>query len=454
MAAAVDAVAVAAVDAAADRLMTEGIRRTELESGLRIVTESLPTLRSVAVGFWVGTGSRDEADQLSGASHFLEHLLFKGTERRSAVEIAEAVESVGGDMNAFTAHELTTYYVRVPDDRLALALEILSDIVWTPAFRPDEVDSERQVILEEIRMRDDAPEDLVHELFGGAIFPDHPIGRDVIGTPDTINAMGPTEIGAFHAEHYHPSNVVVAAAGNLEHDAVVALVEAGLAHSGGSRPPRTRWEGGPASRPVAVLERDTEQAHVVLGMRSIGRDDPERYALTVLNQVLGGGMSSRLFQEVRERRGLAYSVYSYRSAYEETGALAVAAGTAPDRLDELLDTLEAELARLTAERGITERELVAAKGHLTGSLALSLESSNARMHRLGRSELTLGEVPSLDDLVAEVTRVEAADVTRVVDRVLGVPERTLAVVGPVDAATFERDRGARVEIDDAVGNGR
>jgi predicted Zn-dependent peptidase len=418
--------------------VSEGIRRTELDSGLRVVTESLPALRSVAVGFWVGTGSRDEAEDISGASHFLEHLLFKGTDRRSAVEIAEAIESVGGDMNAFTAHELTTYYVRVPDERLALALEILSDIVWDPAFRPDEVDSERQVILEEIRMRDDAPEDQVHELFGSAIFPEHPIGRDVIGTPETIAAMGPGEIGAFHAEHYHPSNVVVAAAGNLEHDEVVALVEAGLVRTGGQRPARRPWEGGPPARPLAVLERDTEQAHVVLGMRAIRRDDPDRYALTVLNQVLGGGMSSRLFQEVREKRGLAYSVYSYRSAYEETGTFAVAAGTAPERLDELLATLEAELARITSERSVTERELVAAKGHLTGSLALSLESSSSRMHRLGRSELTLGEIPSLDELVEEVGKVEPADVTRVVDRVLGGPDRSLAVVGPVDAAQLTR----------------
>jgi predicted Zn-dependent peptidase len=422
--------------------VSEGIRRTELDSGLRIVTESLPHLRSVAVGFWVGTGSRDEADEISGASHFLEHLLFKGTERRSAVEIADAIESVGGDMNAFTAHELTTYYVRVPDDRLALALEILSDIVWTPAFRAEEVDSERQVILEEIRMRDDEPEELVHELFGNAIFPDHPIGRDVIGTPDTINSLGPAEIGAFHADHYHPSNVVVAAAGNLEHDEVVAMVEAGLAHTGGSRPARAPWGGGPAPHPVSVLERDYEQAHVVLGMRAIGRHDPDRYALTVLNQVLGGGMSSRLFQEVRERRGLAYSVYSFRSSFEETGSFAVAAGTAPERLDELLETLETELARLATEHTISEHELVAAKGNLTGSLALSLESSSSRMHRLGRSELILGEILSLDELVDEVTKVEADDVSRIIDRILGVPDRALAVVGPVDGTAFGAARGA------------
>jgi predicted Zn-dependent peptidase len=410
------------------------IQRARLDSGLRVVTESLPSLRSAAIGFWVGTGGRDEPDDIAGASHFLEHLLFKGTERRSAVEIAEAVESCGGDMNAFTAHELTAYYVRVPDDRLELALEILSDIVWSPALRTEDVDSERQVILEEIRMRDDAPEDIVHELFAGAIFPEHPIGREVIGTPESIERMTPHDIATFHAAHYHPSNVVVAAAGNLEHDEVVALVEQALARDDGARPVRAAWPGGPAPKPRAVLARDTEQAHAVLGVRALRTDDPDRYALAVLNQALGGGMSSRLFQEVRERRGLAYSVYSFRSSYEETGSLAIAAGTAPERLDELLEVVDAELARLVADGGVSDRELVAAKGHLQGSLALGLESSSSRMHRLGRSELTLGEVPELDELVAEVGRVEADDVTRVVERVFGPPERTLAIVGPVDDA--------------------
>lgn len=412
------------------------IRRTQLESGLRVVTESLPALRSAAVGFWVGTGSRDEPDDLAGASHFLEHLLFKGTAGRTAADIAHAVESCGGDMNAFTAHELTTYYVRVPDERLGLALEILSDIVWSPALRTEDVDSERQVILEEIRMRDDAPEDLVHDVFAGAIFPAHPIGREVIGSPETIDAMTPPEIAAFHREHYHPSNVVVAAAGNLEHERVVELVERVLPPSFGTRPPREAWPGGPAPLPVAVLERDTEQAHVVRGMRALRTDDPDRYALGVVNQALGGGMSSRLFQEVREKRGLAYAVYSYRAAYEETGALAVAAGTSPERLGELLQVVDDELGRLVADRGLTERELDAAKGHLTGSLALSLESSSSRMHRLGRSELTLGEVLSLDELVAEVARVDADDVARVVDRVLATDEHTIAVVGPIGEDTF------------------
>jgi predicted Zn-dependent peptidase len=412
------------------------IERTRLDSGLRVVTESLPALRSAAIGFWVGTGSRDEADDLAGASHFLEHLLFKGTDGRSAAEIAHAVESCGGDMNAFTAHELTTYYVRVPDERLGLALEILSDIVWSPALREEDVDSERQVILEEIRMRDDAPEDLVHDVFAEAMFPAHPIGREVIGSPETISAMSPATIAAFHGDHYHPSNVVVAAAGNLEHQRVVELVEKCQPTTFGHRPPRDEWPGAPGPKQLAVLQRDTEQAHVVLGMRALRTDDPDRYALGILNQALGGGMSSRLFQEIREKRGLAYSVFSYRAAYEETGALAVAAGTGPERLDALLDVVDHELRRLVADRGLTGRELDAAKGHLTGSLALSLESSSSRMHRLGRSEMTLGEVPSLDDLVAEVNRVGPDDIARVIDRVMATEERTLAVVGPIDEAAF------------------
>lgn len=401
-----------------------------------MVTESLPALRSVAIGCWVGTGSRDEPTPLAGASHFLEHLLFKGTDRRSAVEIAEAVESVGGDMNAFTAQEMTTYYVRVPDERLTLGVDILSDILWSPALRTEDVDAERQVILEEIRMRDDTPEDLVHDIFSAAMFPEHPIGRDVVGSPDTINAMTSEQISGFHTSHYHPSNVVIAVAGNLDHDEVVALVEHGSNGKDGDRPSRDPYSGDAAPEPLAMLNRGTEQAHVVLGMRALRRDDPDRYALGVLNQVLGGGMSSRLFQEVREERGLAYSVYSFRVAFEDTGVLAISAGTVPERVDELLGVIDAQLERLVADGAVSDRELDAAKGHLKGSLALSLESSSSRMHRLGRSELTLGEIPTLDELVAEVDAVEIDDIARVIERVIATEERTLAVVGPFEADRF------------------
>src|SRR3954471_7247989 len=410
------------------------INRTRLDSGLRVVTEHLPGLRSAAVGFWVGTGSRDEPESVAGSSHFLEHLLFKGSETRHAAEIAEAVESCGGDMNAFTGQEITAYYVRVPDRHLDLALDILSDIVWSPALRPDEIESERQVILEEIKMRDDTPDDLVHDVFAGALFPEHPLGREISGSQETISAVTRDQIAEYHAAHYRPSNVVVAVAGNIDHDHVVERLRTALPAIDGDRPPRVNGADGGPTLPFARVERPLEQSHLVLGARALRRDDPDRFALAVVDQVLGGGMSSRLFQEVREKRGLAYSVFSYRSAFEETGSLAVYCATAPERVDETLDVVRGELDRLVADGGISDRELAGAKGHLTGSLALSLESSSSRMHRIGRSELTMGEIPSLDWVVAQVEAVTAADVARVIDRVLGDGSRTLAVVGPADAA--------------------
>jgi predicted Zn-dependent peptidase len=409
-----------------------GIRRTQLDSGLRVVTERLPGLRSAAVGFWVGTGSRDEPETVAGSSHFLEHLLFKGSATRYAQEIAEAVESCGGDMNAFTGQELTAYYVRVPDRHLDLALDILSDIVWSPALRPDEVESERQVILEEIRMRDDTPDDLVHDVFAGALFPSHPLGREISGSQESIEAVSREQIAAYHAAHYVPSNVVVAVAGNVDHDEIVSRVSVALPSAGGTRPARVNGADHGTPDEFARVDRPLEQSHIVLGARALRRDDPDRFALSVVDQVLGGGMSSRLFQEVREKRGLAYSVFSYRSAFEETGALAVYAATVPERVDETLEVVRAELDRLVVDGGVSERELAGAKGHLTGSLALSLESSSSRMNRMGRAELTMGEIPSLDWVVEQVEAVSPDDVSRVIDRVLGSGERTLALVGPPD----------------------
>jgi predicted Zn-dependent peptidase len=415
----------------------QDIRKTRLDSGLRVVTEALPALRSVSVGFWVGVGSRDEHDGEYGASHFLEHLLFKGTADRSAAQIAHAVESVGGDMNAFTAHEMTAFYVRVPDDQLDLALDILSEIIWAPALRLDDVDAERNVILEEIRMRDDTPDDLVHGLFAKAMFPEHPLGREVLGTQTSIGEMTRDSIASFHDRHYRPSTIVVAAAGNLEHDRVVER----LARHPQALTPGTGLdlgrsvEGLAPAWPRAVLTKPVEQVHVVVGTRGIAREDPDRYPLTVLNQAFGGGMSSRLFQEVRERRGLAYSVYSYRVAYVETGAFGVYAGTAPGRVAETIDVVGAELDRVIRDGGIDDDELAAAKGHLKGSMALSLETSNSRMQRLGSSELLLGEALTLDEVVERVEAVTPADIARVVARLFSSGPRTLAVVGPVDDAT-------------------
>ncbi len=414
----------------------QDIRRTRLDSGLRIVTEALPALRSVSVGFWVGVGSRDERDGEFGASHFLEHLLFKGTADRSASQIAHAVESVGGDMNAFTAQEMTAFYVRVPEEQLGLALDILADVIWEPALRVADVDAERNVILEEIRMRDDAPDDLVHDLFAEAMFPGHPLGREVLGTRESIDDMTRESIELFHRRNYGSSSIVVAAAGNLDHDQVIDRIST---HDEALRsaPPvdlgRSLEGLGPA-RERAVLTKPAEQVHVVMGNRGIGRDDPDRYPLTVLNQALGGGMSSRLFQEVRERRGLAYAVYSYRIAYVETGAFGVYVGTAPSRVAETVDVIGDQLDRVIRDGGIGDDEFTAAKGHLKGSMALSLETSNSRMHRLGSSELMLGEALSLDEIVARIDAVTTDDVARVVTRMFSSGPRTLAVVGPVDEA--------------------
>jgi predicted Zn-dependent peptidase len=404
------------------------ITRTRLDSGLRVVTEALPELRSVTLGAWVGSGARDEADREWGASHFLEHLLFKGTEERSAREIAETIESGGGEMNAFTTHEQTVFYVRVPDAQLETALGVLGDVLWRPAFRPDEIESERRVILEEIGMRDDTPDDLVHDLFSNAMFPAHPLGREVIGSEESINGMKREKIVDYHAAHYRPANVVLAAAGNLTHDDVLALVDAHFPGTNGSRPERAHPDPAP---PVAksVVERDCEQVHLVTGVRALPANDPDRYALTVVNQVLGGGMSSRLFQEIRETRGLAYSVFSYSASFDEAGYFAVYTGTAPEHVDEVLDVVDAELTSLVRD-GLSQSELDAAKGHLVGSLSMSLETSASRMRRLGRAEMVEGDVPSLDELVARIEAVERTDVGRIIERVFADTPRSLAIVGP------------------------
>ncbi|MFM7270373.1 MAG: M16 family metallopeptidase, partial [Actinomycetes bacterium] len=412
---------------------TGGIERGRLGHDLQVVNEAMPHLRSVAVGLWIGTGGIDEPGRVLGASHFLEHLGFKGTDRRSAHAIASAIESVGGDMNAFTAHELTCFHVRVPDEHLELALDILADVVWSPALRAEDVDAEREVILEELHMRDDQPDDLAHENFMEAVFPEHPLGRPVLGTTETIAAMSRDDIAAYHRDHYLPTNTVLSVAGNTTHDTVCDLVAARLPERTGDRPPRTSTALSPVV-PLVVTRRPSEQAHLVLGHRSLRRDDPDRYALAVLNQAFGGGMASRLFQEVREQRGLAYSVYSYRSAYAETGAYSIYVGTGPDKAQETLTVVRDLLDDLVAN-GLTDHEVDEAKGALRGATALGLESSSSRMHRLGRTELVEGEVPTLDDLQARVAAVTPDDVRRAASRLLEGPQ-VLSVVGPFDEADF------------------
>lgn len=411
------------------------ITKMLLPNGLRIVLEPTPGVRSVAVGVWVDAGSRDETEGCHGASHFLEHLLFKGTERWSARAIAEALDAVGGDFNAFTGKEQTAFYVRTLDEEVPLGMDVLADITQRPAFRADEVESERSVVLEEINMYEDSPDELVHDVFGEAVLPRHPLGRPTVGTRESVTEMTRAAIAEYFATRYRPDRMVIAAAGNIDPARFAEDVDSHWGDCGGTALQRDVHAPGPA---VArrIDERPTEQAHVVVGARTMARDDDRRHALTVLNHVFGGGMSSRLFQEVREKRGLVYSVYSYRALYQETGLFAVYAGTAPGRAGETLDVVLAEIDRLRA--GITADELTTAKGHVRGALALSQEDTLSRMSRIGRAELTLGRVPEIDDLVADIDAVTLDDANALAAELAAAP-RTLTVIGPFpDTAFAER----------------
>jgi predicted Zn-dependent peptidase len=411
-------------------LLDPGVEQTELPNGLRIVTETMPEARSVTLGAWVRVGGRDEPDELSGASHFLEHLLFKGTQQRTAKEIAEAVDSVGGEMNAFTAREHTAYYARLPHEQAGLGIEILGDVLTVPALRPAEVEAERQVIVEEILMNLDAPEDRVHTLLSAALFGSHPLGREVLGDMRSVEAITRDDIATFFARWYRPGTMVIAVAGRLEHRAVVDAVAATLGGGAGGEQP-VREAPAAFGGTVAVEHDDTEQAHLCLGWRSLASDDPDRWAMAVANQILGGGMASRLFQEIREERGLAYSVYSHPTSFEDSGYLTIYLGTAPKRAREALGVVDDVVASIVTD-GITERERAVAAGYLEGSMLLGLEDSGGRMGRLGRSLMQRDRITTIDEHVEHLRAVTAADVARVLGRVLEGP-RALAAVGPFDA---------------------
>ena len=409
------------------------IETSLLPCGIRLITEAMPDTVSATVGYWVGTGSRDERDDQAGISHFLEHLLFKGTPTRSARSIAEDIDAAGGDMNAYTTKEYTTFYVRLLGKDLELGLDVLSDIIWNPALRPAEVDAERQVILEEVLMHLDEPADLVHERCAETMFPHHPLGREVLGLPDVITSVSVPEIRSFLELHYRPANVVVSAAGNVDHAVLAAGLEARFSGQlQGARPLRSAPSPGVAG--LDVLTRETEQAHLVLGLRAPARESEQRFALSLLNHILGGGLSSRLFQKIREERGLCYSIGSDRVVYEDAGALTIGVGTSPDNAHEVLRLVTQELEDL-AENGVTERELALARGHVEADTLLSLEDSGARMSRIGASLLLHGYVLEIDDLTERIMAVSRDDIAAVAKEVLGGP-RVLAVVGPFDEEDF------------------
>jgi predicted Zn-dependent peptidase len=392
-----------------------------------VVTEAVPGAASVALGFYVGTGSRDEPDELAGASHFLEHLLFKGTEARGARALAEAVDAVGGDLNAYTAHEHTAFHIRLPAGELDLGLDVLSEVVWAPALRPEDVESERAVILEELAMEEDTPDDRVLTLLADALFPGHPLGREVLGTRDSIAGLGRDGVATFHRRWYRPANVVVAAAGALDHAAVVEGVRARLAGAEGGEVPVRTAPSRPA-RARAVLRRRAEQAHLAVGVRGLAREDDDRFALAVANQILGGGTASRLFQSVREERGLAYSVHSWVEAHVDTGALVTYAGTAVEHLAEVLALLEAALRGLAD--GVTDDEVRVAAGYLAGSTVLALEDPGSRMARMGETLLVTGAVTPVEESLAGYRSVTPDDVARVARRLLADGPPTVAVLAP------------------------
>ncbi|TQM31562.1 M16 family metallopeptidase [Nocardia bhagyanarayanae] len=410
-----------------------GVRRTVLPGGLRVVTEHVPGVRSASIGVWVGVGSRDEGRTVAGAAHFLEHLLFKATPTRSALDIAQAMDAVGGELNAFTAKEQTCYYAHVLDEDLPLAVDMVSDVVLNGLCRSVDVDVERQVVLEEIAMRDDDPEDLVGDAFLTALFGDHPIGRPVIGSVESIEAMQAGQLRGFHLRRYRPDRMVVAVAGNVEHDHTVELVHRAFesrldpeAQPAPRREGRFRPHGNPE---LQWSHRDSEQAHLAFGVRAFGRHEGDRrWPLSVLNTVVGGGLSSRLFQAIREERGLAYSVYSSVDTFADTGAFSVYIGCQPENLGQVAGLARGVLEDV-AENGITDAECARAKGSLRGGLVLGLEDSASRMNRIGRSELSYGNHRSVSETLARIDAVTTDEVTAIARTLLARPFGA-SVAGP------------------------
>jgi predicted Zn-dependent peptidase len=419
------------------------VRRTVLPSGLRIVTEEVPSVRSAAIGIWVNVGSRDETPAVAGASHFLEHLLFKGTTRRTALEISSTIEAVGGEMNAFTSKEYTCFYARVIDTDLPMAIDVVSDLITSSIVSALDVDAERKVVLEEIAMRDDDPSDLVHDLYAETYYGDTQLGRPILGTIKSISDMTRSSVFNYYKKKYLPQDLVVAVAGNIKHKRVVAMVEEAL-----SRENFLDVKGSPQIRPntpvktkpmqsVGLLTRKTEQAHMFYGMEGVARSDERRFAMGVLASALGGGMSSRLFQEIREKRGLAYSVYAYAQQFAGSGQIGFYAGCNPTKAIEVVEIIREVLADV-AENGMSLEEVERAKGAVRGSLVLSQEDSGSRMSRIGKNEIVYGQVMGFDEILKAISRVNPTDVREIASEFL-TKSPTLALVGPFKSeAKFEK----------------
>ncbi|MBN1192576.1 MAG: insulinase family protein [Coriobacteriia bacterium] len=401
--------------------------KTVLDNGITVMTESMDTVRSVTLGIWCAVGSRDESAPEAGMSHFMEHMMFKGTPTRTAADISQAFDRLGAELNAFTSKEYTCYYARLLDQHTSDAVEILSDMVVSASLEQDACSSEREVVLEEISRFEDSPDDRVHELFASTLMPSHPLGLPVIGTRDTVGTFDHDAAAAFHREHYRTGNIVVAAAGALAHDDIVRMVEEHLVLPRGER--TARVHAVPTTEPcLKVLTKDTEQAHICWGVAGLPARDPDRFTLAVLDGVLGGGMASRLFQEIREKRGLAYAVYSYHAQYQDTGQFVVYAGTRPDNAAEVIGLIREGVDALCAD-GISADELDRVRESIKGQMILGLESTRSRMTRLGKSEVTDGELLSLDEIIERIDAVTTGGVQEMAQRIFD-GNHALAIIAP------------------------
>jgi predicted Zn-dependent peptidase len=420
------------------------VRRSVLPSGVRILSESVPGARSATIGYWVAVGSRDETPTTYGSTHFLEHLLFKGTLTRSALDIAVSFDSVGGEHNAMTAKEYTCYYAKIQDRDLPMAVDVIADMFTSSILDREEFDNERGVILEELAMADDDPSDVTSERFFEAVLGDHPLGRPIGGSPETITAVTRDAVWEHYRANYRAQDVVITVAGAVDHDELVSQVTAALVRAewnlAATAAPVERRDGDGSvierGSPLVVVQRPIEQANLILGVPGLAAADPRRATLTVLNSILGGGMSSRLFQEIREKRGLAYSVYSFSPSYSDAGLFGIYAGCSPAKTAQVAELMLSEF-RGIATRGVTDEEMRRASGQLSGASALALEDSDTRMSRLGRSELTLGEFLDLDESLRRIAMVTPNDVRELAEELVARPV-SIAAVGTVPDNAVER----------------
>ncbi|TYO97879.1 M16 family metallopeptidase [Desulfallas thermosapovorans] len=413
------------------------IQVAELANGIKVLTENIPHVRSVAIGVWVDIGSRDESNELAGISHFIEHLMFKGTSKRTAKDIAEALDAVGGQLNAFTTKEYTCYYARVLDEHLSLGVELLGDMLLHSRFDQVDIDRERNVILEEIKMYEDAPDELVHDVFAGTIWQSHPLGRPIIGYEKIVQGLSREQIISFYQKYYSPGNMVVSVAGNIDHQQVIGALNDTFGKLTGAKKERLYTLPEPARRAVCRT-KDTEQVHICLGTPGLALDNEKIYVFQIINTILGGGLSSRLFQEIREQRGLVYSIYSYHSSYHDSGLFCIYTGLSKQNVRSTLELIIKEIYSIQS-KGVSPPELQRAKDQLKGNLLLSLESISTRMSRLGKSQMYLGKVVSPDEIVNRIMAVSDNDIKELARTVLKPENFCLASVGPWDDGDILRE---------------